>query len=150
MAAQQPKISPSRAWCFTLNNYTPLQHAALLDFPFASYVIIGEELSPTNQTPHLQGYIYIPSKKSLRQMKIVCPEAHWEIAKGSPESNKAYCSKDGRFQERGTPPASKAEQGARGKAAAAAKINKCGSLLNLDKSKAFCLLARLKHGNIFI
>jgi len=132
-SAAQPKINPSRAWCFTLNNYTPLQHAALLDFPFASYVIIGEELSPTNQTPHLQGYIYIPSKKSLRQMKAVCPEAHWEVAKGSPESNKAYCSKDGRFQERGTPPASAAEKGAKGQAARAKKIQEMWDLAKSGK-----------------
>ena len=125
--------SQSRSWVFTLNNYTPIQHACMLGFPFASYVCIGEEISPSG-TPHLQGYIYLPQKKSLRQMKAVCPEAHFEIAKGTPLQAANYCKKgdqphseweehgingpafgrNAKFQEIGSAPATQAEKGKRG------------------------------------
>ena len=45
-------------------------------------------------------------KTTLVGMKKLFPRAHLEVAKGSPEQNKIYCSKDGKFQEFGVFPKS--------------------------------------------
>ena len=103
----------SRAWLFTLNNYTELQRQCLIAFPFATYTIVGEEISPTTNTPHLQGYVYLPTMKSIKQMRDVC-QCHWTIAKGTPQQNQTYCSKEGRFVETGKIPASQSDKGKRG------------------------------------
>lgn len=95
----------SRGWCFTLNNYTSCEHAELLGAE-SVYLCIGEEVGESG-TPHLQGYIYFRTEKSLRQCRLLSDRAHWEIARGSPEDNLAYCSKDGKFEERGQIPMSK-------------------------------------------
>lgn len=45
-------------------------------------------------TPHIQGYLYLTSKKRLTQLKRVFARAHFEAAKGSHEQNVNYCSKE--------------------------------------------------------
>lgn len=129
-SATSSSVKPprSRAWCFTLNNYTELQRACLLDFPFATYTIVGQEIAPTSLTPHLQGYVYMPTMKSLKQMQAVC-QCHWTIAKGSAQQNQTYCSKEGRFEEKGTIPLSQNEKGAKG----AAKIKEMWTLAKEGK-----------------
>lgn len=93
-----------RSWCFTINNYTDADLAQLM-FSECKYIIYGKEVAPDTGTPHLQGYVQFPTMKSLRQVKEqVCDRAHFEIAKGSPAQNIAYCSKEGDFQERGDRP----------------------------------------------
>ena len=63
-------------------------------------MIIGREVGQEG-TPHLQGYVIMEKKTTLVEMKKLFPRAHLEVAKGSPEQNKIYCSKDGKFQEFG-------------------------------------------------
>lgn len=91
-----------RVWCFTLNNYTEDEYKALQDQK-TKYIIIGKEKGE-NGTPHLQGYIQFPCGKRLSALKKVSPRAHWEEAKGNPEQNFTYCSKDGDYWERGLLP----------------------------------------------
>jgi hypothetical protein len=55
-------------------------------------LIFQEEIGENN-TPHLQGFIAFKTRKRLTQLKKWIPEAHFEVARGSPEENKAYCSK---------------------------------------------------------
>lgn len=47
-----------------------------------------------NGTRHLQGYLRMPNKKSLKGMKAVHPTAHWEIRNGTHEQAVAYCTKE--------------------------------------------------------
>jgi hypothetical protein len=95
----------SKRWCFTLNNYDEFDQDRLrdhdrLDVP---YVIFGRE-SGDSGTPHLQGYIEFEERKTLQAAKAyISPRAHLERAKGSAADNKRYCSKDGDFEEFGTP-----------------------------------------------
>ena len=44
-------------------------------------------------TPHLQGYVYYDTAKSLRSVKERFPRAHLEKARGSPADNRRYCTK---------------------------------------------------------
>jgi len=102
-------MSRSRGYCFTLNNYSSEEYASLLSTP-CSYLVLGKEVGAEG-TPHLQGYIYFPSGKTLSSLKKINPRAHWEIAKGDSLQNYNYCTKDGDFEEVGTRPLTAKEKG---------------------------------------
>jgi len=93
----------AKRWCFTINNSTPKDEE--IDKSLLTYMIIGREVGQEG-TPHLQGYVIMEKKTTLVGMKKLFPRAHLEVAKGSPEQNKIYCSKDGKFQEFGVFPKS--------------------------------------------
>ena len=63
-------------WCFTLNNWNDQEYQRLLEEP-SYYTVIGKEKGK-EETPHLQGYIQLKSKKRLTALKKVCARAHWE------------------------------------------------------------------------
>lgn len=98
-------------WCFTINNYSDsdlqLFDLCVLD---ASYLIFGKEVGASG-TPHLQGYIVFNSNKALTGVKKIHSAAHWEKAKGDPQSNRTYCSKEGDFVELGIMPMSQKRKG---------------------------------------
>ena len=102
-------MSRSRGYCFTLNNYSSEEYSSLLSTP-CSYLVLGKEVGAEG-TPHLQGYIYFPSGKTLSSLKKINPRAHWEIAKGDSLQNYNYCTKDGDFEEVGTRPLTAKEKG---------------------------------------
>lgn len=93
----QPRCTPSKYWCFTLNNYTK-DEMDQLETIFKSFKIeyyFGEEVGE-NGTPHLQGFIKSGSK--IRPLeKIKNKRIHWEKTKGNEEQNITYCSKDNKI-----------------------------------------------------
>ena len=103
-------MSRSRAYCLTLNNYSEAEWQSLLATD-CTYLVIGQEIAPETLTPHLQGYFYFPTLKSLKQVKEINGRAHWEAAKGDVDSNYKYCTKEGHFEERGTKPMSQKRKG---------------------------------------
>jgi len=105
--------SPSKRYCFTINNYGPEDEARLTGMGEASsedtvikYLIYGREVGASG-TRHLQGFIEFAERKRFTQVKVlVGATAHIEKAKGSPGDNRTYCSKEGDFEEWGVlPPA---------------------------------------------
>lgn len=96
----------SRAYCITVNNWSEEGLVQLLSlFDSASYSIVGFETAPTTGTPHLQAYAYWKNKKAWNSVKKGAPAgAHIEIAKGTPQHNREYCSKSGEFEEFGECP----------------------------------------------
>lgn len=92
-----------KAWCFTVNN---THDFGVLDALLADsqYLVVGRETAPSTGTPHLQGYVYMTERKRLSQMIRYVHGAHFEASKGSPESNKMYCTKEGDFFEQGEIP----------------------------------------------
>lgn len=67
-------------------------------------MIFGKEVGK-NGTPHLQGYVYSKSRIRWTVFKKAFPRAHFEIAKGTPEQNIEYCSKEDENPfEKGKPP----------------------------------------------
>lgn len=95
-----------KAYCFTLNNYSDEEYNFLIGAfkNECTYYCVGKEVGNSG-TPHLQGYAMF--KKSYRFNTIknrFFARAHLEYAKGSAESNRTYCSKDGVFEEGGTMP----------------------------------------------
>lgn len=100
-------MSRARGWCFTLNNYldrdidylrTPECRAK------TTYLIYGREIAPDTGTPHLQGYVRFNNAIGLNTASKWLTRAHFEIAKGTGEQNRTYCSKGGDFEEYGSVP----------------------------------------------
>lgn len=92
----------SQCWCFTLNNWSEEQYEKIIAFP-CDYMIVGKEVGEEG-TPHLQGYIRKKTQIRFNSLKKMMPQAHFEIAKGTPEQNIKYCSKEGDFVEIGERP----------------------------------------------
>lgn len=99
----------SLGWCFTLNN--PQEEDSIEELKVAAqYLICAKEVGEEG-TPHIQGYTFFKSKKSLAQLKKFLPRAHFEAQKGSFEQAIDYCKKDGDFVEFGIPPVSRKRKG---------------------------------------
>lgn len=96
----------SRTWCFTLNNYTAEEESQLLTSlnHGVSYLIMGKEVGEEG-TPHLQGYLELSNKKSMRSLKTLLDvqRIHLEIRRGSQQQAIVYCKKEGNWSEEGTP-----------------------------------------------
>jgi len=90
----------AKHWCFTINNYTDDDIAALDVLP-CIYMIIGFEIGD-EETPHLQGYVEFEKNVRFNRCKtLLGGRAHIESRKGSREQARDYCKKDGDFVEFG-------------------------------------------------
>jgi len=92
------RISASKRWCFTLNNYTEEEYGDILTTikEKCEIYIIGKELGENNKIPHLQGYIeFKTNRRPIETFKI--KKIHWEKAKGNRNDNFKYCSKQGDY-----------------------------------------------------
>jgi len=84
----------------TVNNWTPEDKQAVMDFP-TSYCIIGEEIGEFG-TKHLQIYFEMANQMTLSALKKKLHKtAHFEVAIACAKQNKKYCSKEGRVYESG-------------------------------------------------
>jgi len=102
-------MSRARSYCYTLNNYTPLEYVVLRNVE-CKYHIIGKEVG-TEGTPHLQGFVMFKEGTSfLKAKKVLGDRCHIEVCKGSPISNFEYCSKGKDFIEMGDRPKGKGKR----------------------------------------
>ncbi len=94
------RISPSKYWCFTWNNYNENSMDQLLgefqDVDDLKY-ICGFEVG-TGGTPHIQGYIECPKKIRPMECFKLDKKIHWEKRKGNRIQNLKYCSKDNNYK----------------------------------------------------
>ena len=92
----------SKAYCFTINNdtYDDMDDVLALH---AQYFCFGFETGEQG-TPHIQGYVMFYRRYTLKKVKKFLKRAHLEKAKGSPQQNIKYCSKDSDFYEFGDRP----------------------------------------------
>lgn len=97
----------ARNWCFTWNNYPDSWEDSIESLSSeATYIICGQEGREEGKTPHIQGYIMFENARSLLSIRrSLCPQVHWEKAKGKPVQCIDYCKKEEVFKEWGTPPA---------------------------------------------
>lgn len=108
----------SRAWVYTLNNYTPEELASLKELTTRPkgpvYNVYAEEVGDAG-TPHVQGYLYYRNPRAWSSVSSQIPRAFMEPAKGSCASNLDYIkgpyNKNGKSKpvnptaiELGTPP----------------------------------------------
>ena len=73
------QVSPSKYWCFTLNNYKK-EDINIISSKVLNYCI-GEEVGESG-TPHLQGYIEFETKKRPLGVFKEYKNIHWEKRKG--------------------------------------------------------------------
>jgi len=98
--------TPKKAYCFTCNNYTPEKYEELCRSlaDAGIYCIIGKEVGESG-TPHLQGYVVFKRAHHFNTITSrYLSGCHVQVAAGSADDNRRYCSKDGQFVEYGTFP----------------------------------------------
>lgn len=104
----------SLGWCFTIPNWTDEQVRSLRTLgseETVSYLVFGREVSPQTGLRHLQGFVRFNTRKRFSTVRRLLPQGHLSSARGTPQQNRTYCSKDGDFEEFGTCPV--LEQGRR-------------------------------------
>lgn len=94
-----PQTMQGKHWCITLNN--PESECLNYDESIMDFLICGTEKGEKG-TKHLQGYVQFKKKKKITAVKKIWPRAHLEIAKGKPDQNVAYCSKECHVHDHGT------------------------------------------------
>jgi len=91
-------MSRAKNWCITLNNYT--DECLHYDSETMNYLICGLEVGEKG-TKHIQGYVQLKKQMRLTQVKDLFVGAHLEVARGKPEANVNYCSKEQRWHDHG-------------------------------------------------
>lgn len=98
-----PSDNQARNWVFT--SYK--EQAPAYDSHVLRYMIYGRETCPTTGRKHWQGYLQLVATKKTRIWVKThvegLGEAHLEPARGGYDANKAYCSKEGEWEEFGEP-----------------------------------------------
>lgn len=93
--AKKKQCAPAKRWCFTMFNYPEDWEKLFANHTKLHKYVIGEEVCPTTQRKHLQGYLEL--KKKGRPMELKLPNSpHFEKARGDEEANFNYCTKEGR------------------------------------------------------
>lgn len=93
----------SRAWTFTINNYTFDDLVLVLETE-CRYLCFGFEYGPKCGTPHIQGYIYFDNQRTREYVKTRLPRAWFAPSKGDPDQNANYTGEDGDWWEFGDKP----------------------------------------------
>lgn len=135
----QDGLPRARLWCFTCNNPDDMdafKYDGLVPQGVASYVVYGREFAPHTGTPHYQGFIRFEKCLRLSDVLRVCPQAHYEVTRGTAQQAALYCKKDGDFREFGSLPAGPAATAKRDYAAIVAACKK-GDLESLPDDTFF-------------
>jgi len=88
-------------YCFTYNNYTDDGIVALKGWltEQSKYACFQKEVAPTTGTLHLQGYINLKKKSTMKSLQKKLGEHGVALtlinANGTPAQNRTYCSKEG-------------------------------------------------------
>jgi len=84
-----------RNFLFTLNNFQnyPTWLEDFKSIPNVGYCIVGNEIGPQNGVPHYQGFIHFTEQISESKVRKFLFPAWCAVCSGTPEQNRAYCSK---------------------------------------------------------
>ena len=95
----------TRGWCFTINNYTEADEHVVFEMEQYAKVRSMRQRMWRKWTPHLQGFVYFSTEKSMKQMKEeIHSTAHWEPMRGTVDQAAEYCKKEGEWFEAGVRP----------------------------------------------
>jgi len=107
MATSVPVFGKARSVCWTLNNYTINDIAALRDYAkSAKYMVFGYEIAPTTGTPHLQGFTAWENPRSIDKFMTIFKTkgVHVERTRSTPRQASEYCKKSDTKDPTKTPP----------------------------------------------
>lgn len=94
--------SPTKYYCFTVNNPSSDDDKQLSDLSaITKYLIFGREKGESD-TLHYQGYVELFKPQRFSWIKKRLTRAHIEPKGGSRTQAREYCKKDGDFTEYGT------------------------------------------------
>lgn len=104
MAAAARPLTSSKYWCFTLFGTTEdfenlrkyLKISTNEIRTKYTYFVMQVEQCPDTYRKHMQGYFELSEKKSMTRLKDMLQSSciHLEIARGTGEDNRAYCTKE--------------------------------------------------------
>lgn len=106
-------MAQSKYWCFTLNNPTDDELAAIRNYENTpdvyggrrlSYLVGGFEVG-ANGTPHIQGYLELSKRCQLSVVRRIggLGRAHFERRRGTAEQARTYCLKESNQEGRRQP-----------------------------------------------
>lgn len=86
----------TRAWCLTINNPNEGYPDCLQDWyrDHNMKYLVAQKEKGAEGTEHIQLYVSFENPVSFSTVKTIFTGAHIEAAKGSPEDNKKYCTKE--------------------------------------------------------
>lgn len=97
-------MSIAKRWCFTINNPNEDDIMLLLgtdsdgaqaNYAQIEYLVMQEEQGHGEGTTHWQGFVILKKKQKLTWLKKnINPRAHWEVARGTPQQCRDYCTKE--------------------------------------------------------
>jgi len=100
-----PSTNQSNAFTFTINNYTEDDERDVHKLvEFASYLVCGKEIGEKCKTPHLQGYVFMINKCTIKALSRFLRRARLAVAKGTDFDNTGYAQKEELWLKHGTPP----------------------------------------------
>lgn len=91
-----------RSFVFTFHNWNEDTLKFILAyFKDARYIVIGKEWGKSGETKHLQGYVQLNKRMTLKKIGGLFP---WHVEKvmGTPDQAATYCKKENDFIELGT------------------------------------------------
>jgi hypothetical protein len=98
------KKTSSRNWCFT-NYKLDFDYAPLIESGIAVYICYGNEICPTTQRPHHQGFVIFPeARSSVDMVSKDFGNANCRACNGNLSQNADYCKKDDKWVEFGERP----------------------------------------------
>lgn len=125
---EQKKV---RNWCFTLNNPTEEEYAAILKMT-CKYLVVGKEVAPTTGTPHLQGQIVFTCQRYFGGVKELFPSRTHIEPTMELEASIIYCKKEGNFVEVGKCPVTNSALAQREKWTRVLDLAKSGKIDEID------------------
>lgn len=131
----------AKHWCFTINNP---ELDMLDDVTGWTYMVVGYEVGEQG-TPHFQGYVSFEQQLYRTQVSRMMSNAHLEIARGTPEENRAYCTKDGDFFESGTPSKSPSASGGKATKEKYKRVYQLAKTRSLDDIEEYAPDLLIKH-----
>jgi len=92
--AKKTKVTKSRGWVFTINNYDEESVKQTQNLSkVALWGVCGKEVGKSG-TPHLQGAVYFQNQRTMAAVSKMLPRAHLEVMRGR-KDHQNYCIKDG-------------------------------------------------------
>ncbi len=99
----KPKSKPvqSKNWLFT--DYKSKRFGEIYEeySDIISYICVGQEVCPTTNRPHQQGWVQFKRKRRFNGVLRVLGQMNIESCRGTPDQNSKYCKKEGNWEEFG-------------------------------------------------